>query len=307
MPQIFTDKYYDHFSKKIFHEAPVFANHENYMMRFNTHMESYNYTNNNLTLIYFNKGYGRIEWTNKRQIINNDVFIVANPCTTGWRYINQINKRIDVLSLVVSETLKKQFDTFYFSNKNVLDYPFESSNKTSFFIEKALRAEYYPCGRLLKQIHRQSFETDFNFLDAEEIAITVLNSFHNNQLTAYRFADGIAAKKQSTKIETLKRLLIAREYIHDNLNKKIVLDELSDISCLSKFHLYNSFKSVFGKTPHQYANYTKLQRAKVLLMTNRHSVTEVSSILGFNDIHSFSKLFKKAYKISPSKLILTVN
>lgn len=132
------------------------------------------------------------------------------------------------------------------------------------------------------------------------MAMAVLNSLYNNQFRAYRLAGSIAAKKRSTQVETFKRLLVAREYIHDNLDKKVVFDELVVISCLSKFHLYNSFKAVFGKTPHQYANYIKLLKAKELLMAKNSSVSEVSADLGFGDVHGFSKLFKKFYHFSPS-------
>jgi len=139
-------------------------------------------------------------------------------------------------------------------------------------------------------------------LDAEEMVITVLNSLYNNQITAYRLAKRIPSKKDSTRLETLKRLIIAREYLHDNLDSKVSLDELTNVSSLSKFHLFESFRCVFGKTPHQYANAIKLERAKELLLTGTHSVNQVAFTLGFADIPSFSKLFKKKYKVSPSLL-----
>ncbi|MBV7270322.1 helix-turn-helix domain-containing protein [Winogradskyella luteola] len=304
MKKIYIDKYYDHFAKKVHSTAPDFHSDSNYMMRFNTHMKSYAYENNNLVIIFFKKGHGSIEWRNKRQTLNNDTFIVTNP-SDGWIYLNEEEKCIDVLSLVVTKKLKKEFDTFFHSDtKSILNNPFHLKDDKNFFIEKTFSANHYPSGLLLKKVHDISLGEEFEFFDAEELSLTILDALHKDQIRAYRHANNINVKKQSTKIETLKRLLIAREYIHDNLDKKISLDELSNISCLSKFHLYSSFKTVFGKTPHQYSNSFRMMKAKEMLLSNQYSVSEVTDALGFNDIYSFSKLFKKAYKNPPSKLIL---
>ncbi len=270
------------------------------MMRFCTPMCSYAYKNNNLVVIFFKKGHGSIEWHNKRQVVNNDTFIVTNP-SDGWEYLNEKKEQIDVLSIVINQKLKQEFNTYYsIEHTKLIDDPSCIGTEDYFFIEKALTTNQYPSGRLLKDIYNVSLGNQFEFLDAEELAINVLESLNNDQQRAYRFASHINVKKQSTKLEIFKRLLVAREYIHDNMESKIPLNELARISCLSKFHLYNSFRTVFRKTPHQYANSVKLFRAKELLANNKYSVGEVSDMVGFNDIHSFSKLFKKKYGLSPS-------
>ena len=303
MNDLYQDKYYDHFAQKISFNPPVFEKEVNYMMRFSAPLKSYNYKDNNLVVIYFKKGHGSIEWYNKRQLINDDTFIVTNP-SDGWLYLNEKEGSIDVLSMVITEYLKKEFYAYHTVNQSVfLDNPLYTSNDDRPFIESAFAASHYPSGRLLKNIYAGSLEKEFEFSDAQELTIAALNALHKDQKRAYRFADCINVKKQSTKLETLKRLLIAREYIHDNLDTKVSLEELSKISCLSKFHLFNSFKTVFGKTPHQYSNTVKLLKAKELLSTDNFLVGTVSTMIGFNDVHSFSKLFKKKFGVPPSSLI----
>ncbi|WP_160114011.1 helix-turn-helix transcriptional regulator [Aquimarina sp. AU119] len=270
------------------------------MMRFNSQLKSYSYLDNNLTIIYFKKGAGVIEWKSKFKNIKDNTFIVSNP-SEGWDYVNNKELKIDVLSLVISNKLKNEFNTYATYNlEKLIDDPYQVSSEQCIYLEHPLNADHYPFGRLLKSIYNQSFTENFIYTDAEEKAMSILMTMHNNQKKIYKISEFINSRKKSTKNEVLKRLLLTREYIHDNLEKKITLDELTSISLLSKFHLYDSFKNVFGKTPHQYINSCKLKKSKRLILKGQYSVTEISDILGYSDVHTFSKLFKKNFKVSPS-------
>lgn len=270
------------------------------MMRHNTPMENYHYNDNSLTIIYFRKGQGSIACQENRHSVKDDSFIITNP-SNGWIYENNKARNIDVLSIVISEQLMKEFVTHIdVKPTKLLDTPNRLSEKSFFFIENVLAARHYPSGRLLRHVYDSSLKDGFQFQDAQEIALLALQSVCKDQQRANRFLDFIEVKKASTKVETLKRLMIAREYIHDNIDKKISLDELSSVSCLSKFHLFNSFRIVFRYTPHQYSNIVKLDRAKELLIHENYSVGEISSLCGFNDIYSFSRLFKKKCGVSPT-------
>ncbi|WP_282080981.1 helix-turn-helix domain-containing protein [Aquimarina algiphila] len=300
MNSIYQDKYYDHFSKRNDIDPPQFSRDENYMMRFNTQLPSYKFDENSLTIIYFKTGAGKLYWKDKRLIINDDKFVITNP-SQGWEYINDEADYIDVLSFVVSDDFRTQFNFYSRAHqKQLLDTPFEKIEEDSFFLESPLNAKYYYSGKLLQETHRLSNRVGYEFLSPQELTIEILKSLYIDQVHGYKIAAKIESKKNSTKTETLRRLLIAREFIHDNIKEQIRIEDLSKVSSLSKFHLYSSFKNVFGKTPHQYINSLRLTKAKEFLRDTNFSVSEVYSILGFTDLPSFSKMFKKAYGISPS-------
>lgn len=298
----YIDTYYNHFTGKCHGEDIPLVHDQAYLLRYTKNLPSYRYDLENMTIGYYKKGHGEVLWNNHRQTIKDDSFLVTNPTEEDWFYDNKgMNKRLDTFCVVVTPALKKQFETYGLCRKTrLLDDPFTSVDQELIFLEKTFSAGHYPVGQMLKYFYAISNTEQFEFLDAEEIVITVLNSLYNNQMTAYRLAKRIPAKKNSTKLETLKRLLVAREYIHENINSKVSLDELAVTSSLSKFHLFESFKYVFGKTPHQYANNVKLIKARDLLMKRQDSVSHVAFMLGFADVHSFSKLFKKKYQVSPS-------
>ncbi len=298
--QEYKDEYYDHFSKKRGPIPPQFNRNENFMMRFKTQLPYYGYNENSLTVIYFKDGIGDLIVKNKKVKVDGNKFIVSNP-SYGWEYFNKSEDYIDVLSFAVSDDLISKFNFFAFaSEEKLLSVPLEKIEQKSFFLEKIYTADHYPSGRLLKSIHQQSCTGNYKFLNPQELTIEVLQAIYQDQFRAYLMADKVTATKSSTKIEVLKRLLVAYEYIHDNVERKITIEELSQICALSEYHLYNSFKNVFGKTPHQYMISLKMDRAKDYLRIGHLTISEIADILDFPDLPSFSKLFKKTYGCSPA-------
>ncbi len=301
--QEYKDQYYNHFSKKRGAIPPTFNRDENFMMRFKTQLPHYEYDENSLTVIYFKEGIGDLIIKNKKVKVNGNKFIVSNP-NYGWEYINKNEDYIDVLSFAISDDLIAKFNFFAFaSEEQLLSVPLEKIEQKSFFLEKIYTADHYPSGRLLKEIHRQSCTANYDFLDPQELTIEVLQAIYKDQFKAYIMADTISAAKSSTKIEVLKRLLLAYEYIHDNIEHKITIEDLSQVAALSEYHLYNSFKKVFGKTPHQYINGLKMRKAKQYLLVGHHTASEIAMLLDFPDLPSFSKLFKKTYGSSPTSFV----
>lgn len=64
-------------------------------------------------------------------------------------------------------------------------------------------------------------------------------------------------------------------------------------------YISNHFKQIFGKPPIQLHRKIKIEKAKSLLEMREMNVTEISEMLGFNDIQTFTRLFKKYTGISP--------
>lgn len=89
-------------------------------------------------------------------------------------------------------------------------------------------------------------------------------------------------------------------YINNNLNKKITVDELAQIACMSKFHFIRTFKKEFGYTPHEFIINSRINAAKFYLLSSNKSLKEIVYICGFNNESSFSNTFKKLVKISPA-------
>jgi len=69
---------------------------------------------------------------------------------------------------------------------------------------------------------------------------------------------------------------------------------------ISPSHFIRQFEALFGITPHRFRTRVRLDRAKDLLATGRHSVTDVCMEVGFSSLGSFSTLFTRRVGATPS-------
>lgn len=71
---------------------------------------------------------------------------------------------------------------------------------------------------------------------------------------------------------------------------------------MSRTAFYNKLKALTGMGPNDFLRMVRLNKARELLSSHLHNVTEVSEMVGFSDPKYFSICFKKQFNISPSKL-----
>ncbi|WP_100486894.1 AraC family transcriptional regulator [Sporolactobacillus pectinivorans] len=90
-------------------------------------------------------------------------------------------------------------------------------------------------------------------------------------------------------------------YMHQRINNKVTLTELSDLVQLSPAYLSRTFKDTTGCSVIGYFNKIKIDKAKELIIERNKKIKEVAQVLGFADEFYFSRLFKKMEGISPSE------
>ncbi|OIQ48935.1 Multiple antibiotic resistance protein MarA [Pseudodesulfovibrio hydrargyri] len=93
-------------------------------------------------------------------------------------------------------------------------------------------------------------------------------------------------------------LLRVRDYIHENIEDDISIDDLSRTAHLSKFHFIRLFRSQFGLTPHQYVINHRINRVREELAQGTPS-TDVAARFGFFDVSHMNRHFKRAYGLTP--------
>ncbi len=104
----------------------------------------------------------------------------------------------------------------------------------------------------------------------------------------------------AVKPENATLAALAKNYIHENIGKKITIADIcSDLRC-SKTSLLTSFKKEHGVTVNSYITEQKLCLAEKML-TSTKSISEVSRLAGFSDQSYFSKVFSAKHGIPPSE------
>ncbi|HYC85786.1 MAG TPA: AraC family transcriptional regulator [Chryseosolibacter sp.] len=134
----------------------------------------------------------------------------------------------------------------------------------------------------------------------EEHLVTLMLLLINADQNHRGIAKSIPAIKQATRTEIVRRLLAARDYLHSHYHQDFSLDELAAECCLSKFHFLRLFKLAFNKTPHQFLNEIRIERAKTLLKDKKYEIRRISPLVGIKDAASFSRLFHKHTGVYPS-------
>lgn len=110
------------------------------------------------------------------------------------------------------------------------------------------------------------------------------------------------ATEQYPKIYLYRRVVQAKLFIEKFYAEKIDLGNISDEAFFSKFHFIRLFKSIYGKTPHQYLTHVRVQKAKQLLLQDI-PVREVCFLVGYDSVSTFSGLFSKAVGKTPSAFL----
>lgn len=111
----------------------------------------------------------------------------------------------------------------------------------------------------------------------------------------------LGALKASTRIETLHRVERARAFIHARASGPVTLDEIAAAAALSRFHLTRSFAEVHGLPPLAYHRRLRLDRAARLLRGGPASATEVAERLGYGSLSAFTRAFRHAFGVPPSR------
>ena len=89
--------------------------------------------------------------------------------------------------------------------------------------------------------------------------------------------------------------------IENNPLAKVDVAAMAESCSLCQSAFRKKFKEITGKTPIEYKNYLKTQRAIELLLTGEYNIREVAEALDFPDEYYFSKTFKRFWGESPKK------
>ena len=90
-------------------------------------------------------------------------------------------------------------------------------------------------------------------------------------------------------IYLLKNVL---NYIEAHYTEKITLHELARTAGMSSKYFCHFFSEMTGRTPIDYVNYYRVERACCLLAGIGHSITDIAMLCGFNDVSYFTRAFK---------------
>jgi AraC family L-rhamnose operon transcriptional activator RhaR len=93
---------------------------------------------------------------------------------------------------------------------------------------------------------------------------------------------------------------LAVRYIHDNLDRRLPVEEVAAHVHVSPRHLARLVRAFTGTSPADYAEAARIQRARHLLRGERASVKQAARVLGYADVQHFTRAFSRRVGTSPA-------
>ncbi|WP_262247528.1 ATP-binding protein [Parapedobacter soli] len=141
----------------------------------------------------------------------------------------------------------------------------------------------------------------FNIL---ELKARIKNILQNRKLLheKYRSTTHLSIAKEVAINSYDEQLLTKLHHIMtENLDKpNLTVEYLGDQVGLSRVHLFRKLKALIGLTPSEFIRDFRIKHAQEMLGTGKFRVVDVASLVGFQDVQYFSKVFKKETGKSPS-------
>jgi len=145
-------------------------------------------------------------------------------------------------------------------------------------------------------------------LDGAEEMIREVIKYHNRKNEGYdimvssimyRLIYYILTKLKSVENNVSEnRIKPAVEYIKKHFCEKIYVSHLAQLCLISESQLRRLFKENYNMSPIEYKNTMQMNTACELLRTGK-TPAEITDVLGFDSVCSFSHIFKKVHGFSP--------
>lgn len=102
-------------------------------------------------------------------------------------------------------------------------------------------------------------------------------------------------------MEYTKEIKKAMNYIENNLNKEIRMEEIADSAGFSKYHFQRVFKRETGLNLYEYIQKRRLAEASSLLRNTNIRILDIAVYLCFESQEVFTRAFKKVYGLPPGQ------
>lgn len=217
-------------------------------------------------LAYRIKGKGSFK-INDKNVETSEGDVVLMPANTG--YYAEYTERNEIYVIHFHSEDILDLNNYSLNSNELLYNLFKSANS---IWQKKDSAYYYESMSLLYQILSQI-----------------------DKLSKYK------VQNTNNNIEFYKTI----EFLNNNFtNPDITVEMLANMAKMSSTYFRKLVTEKLNTTPSSYILSLRLGYAEKLLATGKHTINEVAYMSGFNDPKYFSRVIKKTYGCSPSKLYI---
>ena len=110
---------------------------------------------------------------------------------------------------------------------------------------------------------------------------------------------GLARGRQDVETDREQRLRLLKRHLDTHTDGAMDLREMARQARMSASHLSAVFRAAYGESPVAYHISRRMDTARYLLTTRPLPVSEVAEAIGYPDLPSFSRMFRRVVGVSP--------
>jgi len=238
------------------------------------------------------RGNSSVTVRDKQVSVNENTFFISN---LNQEYTLSIPNEAETFNIHIGEKIGKEiwYDATH-SNNFLLDYPSETSTSPELHNRVHWRNDNFN-----SIIHKLSIVEDE--MKEQELLGELIILLLDEKMKSTKKSNSLPATKSATREEITRRLHLATDLIYSHFDKDLSLGDLSQVSCLSKFHFIRLFKEYFHESPHQFITRLRLEKSISYLRSSNFGIKEISEKVGIANSSSFSRLFKDRFGVYPTR------
>lgn len=239
-----------------------------------------------LNFIYKGKGVRRIIGDHSENIDDVELVLTGPNIVHGWQLHECTCKEIYEITIHIHKDLLNEKTLNRRIFKPIKDM--FSRSKHGILFSRETTVKIMPRLMILTRISGIEYYLEF---------ISILNDLAKSE-NQRMLSNSSAEKEDFHNSDKIKKVY---DYIQENFNKTITLNEISELVNMSPVSFNRFIKKRTGKTFISYINDTRISFASHWLLETELSIGEIAFKCGFNNIANFNRLFKKSKKCTPKE------
>lgn len=248
---------------------------DNIKIRPISHVEDIQYFDSRIHIIYVLFGEVSLKKSNAQFKLGKDDFIVLSKTE---KYDCQVKSGGRAFYFVLDYFVKNQNDNYVYAFKgDSINKPRATDSDLVYQLRQLLLMKIQKENSNYSKVYKQYFTL-----------ITLLEGYYQIELRNNN------QKNIKGQVEDLKF------YIDNNFEKDIRLSDLADQLYVTEQYLSRVFKEENGIGISEYLVKRRLAKVRQLLLESEESITDIAYSVGFSNINSFNRIFKKYQGMTPS-------
>lgn len=186
-------------------------------------------------------------------------------CTSHWMAIEDMQQRYPEIKMLPDTVMTDQ-DGIYTSGG-----AFSSLNLILYLVEKF-------CGRETGILISKVFSIDMDRVSQAHFTVFIGQRQHEDE-----------------------EILRAQSYIEENYHLPISIEQIAELTNMSKRNFIRRFKSATQNTPLEYLQRVKIESAKKALERSAQDIGTLMYNVGYNDVKTFRSVFKRITGLTPQE------